>query len=363
MISARKTPEEAVAAVEAAIDARDTSQLEAAYRDLASIPKSELADASAQLGPRLAGLLGRMPSWHAAVYAVLTGALVEWNASAVDCAPPILGGLKQSLTQATEFARLWRERFGDDEDLPNPTGMPDEQVQDRLGPDYDSVWYTPHFGWHTLHMWEKASVAVLADPQLRRKLKNRDELVRLAERLEPEYGDLQCVLRALLLLDDEPLLVMDRASGKAFRMRMSGIAGNYQLQTLLAGILVGDGHLAGQAPSPEAVAISSTAPIDMNRLNDLPHATECFNFAEPSGRWIWSETTPSRIPVVDGVRQLVLDPPVYRHMYRAVRFLPRVPGILELEAVLDAADAAPYFAAIQPLMSTEEASRLAADGY
>ena len=363
MTSDDKTPDEAVAAVEAAIAERSGSLLEAAYGDLASISKSELAASSARIGPRLAGLLGRMPMWHASVYAVLVGALVEWNADAVDCAPAILGGLERSLTRAVEFVGLWRERFGEEEDLPNPTGMPDGRVQERLGPDYATVWNNPYFGWHTVDKWERASVAVLADPRVRRNLANRAELVELAESLEPEYGDLQCAIRALLLIDDEPLLVMDRASGKAFRMRMSGIAGNYQLQTLLAGILVGGGHLPGQAPSPEAIANSSSGVIDMSRLSELPHATECFNLAEPSGRWIWSATTPSRIPVIDGVRQLVLDPPIYRHVYKAVRFLPRVPGILELEAVLDPAEAAPYFAGIQPLMSTDEASRLAADGY
>jgi hypothetical protein len=361
--SVEKTPEEAVAAVEAAVAARSGPLVEAAYRDLVSIPKKDLAENSARIGPRLAGLLSQMPPWYASVYAVVVGAMVEWEADAAECAPPILSGLGLSLKRATEFARLWRKRFGEEEDLPNPTAMPDGQVQDRLGPDFATVWHGPYFGWHTVDKWERASVAVLANPRVRRTLANRSELVELAERLEPEYGDLQCVLRALLLIDDEPLLVMDRASGKAFRMRMSGIAGNYQLQTLLAGILVGGGHLPGQAPSPEAVASSSTAAIDMNRLDELPHAAECFNFAEPSGRWIWSETTPSRIPVVDGIRQLVLDPPVYRHWYTAVRFLPRVPGVLELEAVLDPAEAAPYFANLQPLMSTDEASRLAADGY
>jgi hypothetical protein len=40
---------------------------------------------------------------------------------------------------------------------------------------------------------------------------NRRELVEWTERLEPVYGDLQCVQRGLLLLDEEPLLVLDRA--------------------------------------------------------------------------------------------------------------------------------------------------------
>jgi hypothetical protein len=258
---------------------------------------------------------------------------------------------------------MWRERFGEQEELPDPTGMPDGKVQDRLGSDYAAVWRDPYFSWHAVDKWQMASVAVLADPRVRRDLANRAELVELTERLEPEFGDLQCAQRALLLLEDEPLLVLDRASGKAFRMRMSAVADNYQLQTLLAGILIGGGHLPGEAPSPEAVANSGTAAIDMNRLEELPHTAECFNFAEPSGRWIWGATTPNRIPVVDGIRQLVLDPPVFRHVYQAMRFFPRIPGFLELEAVLEPADAAPYFADLQPLMSSEEAGRLAAHGY
>jgi hypothetical protein len=358
-----KNPEEAVAGLEAAIEAHDLRGLEAAYQDLASLPKERLAEGSAWIGPQLAEVLGRMPAWHAGVYAVLVGAMVEWNADAAACAPPILSGLERSLTRATEFVRLWRERFGDEQDMPNPQDMPDGKVQERLGPDYSTVWDGPYFGWHTLGMWERASVAVLADPSVRRALPNRAGLLDLAERLEPEYGDLQCVVRALLLLDDEPLLVIDRASGAAFRLRMSGIADNYQLHTLLTGVLVGGGHLPGQAPSPEAVANSSTAVLDLHRLEDLPHFTECFNFAEPSGRWIWGATTPSRIPVVGGIRQLVLDPPIFRHSFRALRFLPRVTASLELEAVLDPAEAAPYLAGIRPLMSRDEAGRLAADGY
>ncbi|GII52683.1 hypothetical protein Pth03_10720 [Planotetraspora thailandica] len=353
----------AVDAVEAAIAARKTSLLEAAYRDLSSIPKSELAGHSAEIAPRLAGLLSEMPEWHAAVYAVLVGALVEWNADAAACAPHILRGLQESLERALEFARLWRERFGDDEDLPDPAEMPSEELQAELGPDYGTVWHALYFGWLTLHRWEMAAVAVLADPGVRRTLANRSELVELTERIEPDYGDLQCVQRALLLLDEEPLLVLDRASRRGFRMRMSGISGNYQLQTLLAGVLIGGGHLPGEAPSPEAVAMCGDAKIDMDNLDALPHALECFNFAEPSGRWIWSATTPSRIPVVDGIRQLVLDPPVFRHHYQAVRFLPRVPGRLVIEAVLEPDETAPYFAKVQELMSWEEAGRLAADGY
>ncbi|MBT2448884.1 hypothetical protein J7F03_17655 [Streptomyces sp. ISL-43] len=363
-------------AVRSAVESFDTAiaehriqLLEAAYQDLAVLPKATLAEHSPELGPHLAGRLGEMPQWHAAVYAVFVGALVEWNADAVACARPVLDGLRESLERAVEFAGLWQERHGDEVELPDPEGMPSPEQQKAFGPDYGDVWHAPYFGWLTVHHWEKAAVAVLADPRVRARLDgpdrlgDRDALVELTQRLEPHIGDLQCAQRALLLLDDEPLLVLDRASGRAFRMRMGGIADNYQLQTLLAGVLIGGGHLTGAAPSAEAFALSCDAPIDMDRLDALPQAVECFNFAEPSGRWIWSATTPSRIPVVDGVRRLVLDPPVFQHGYPAVRFLPRVPGRLVLEAVLEPAEAAPYFAGVRELMSWQEASRLAADAY
>lgn len=369
MITSDTAVRSAVESFDAAIAERSVSQLEAAYQTLASLPRDTLAEHSRELGPHLAEQLGEMPQWHAAVYCVFVGALVEWNADAVTCARPILSGLRTSMEQALEFTELWCEQYGEEQELPNPSGMPSPEQQEAFGADYAQVWHAPYFGWLTVHRWESAAVAVLADPRVRAaldapdELADRDTLVELTRRLEPHIGDLQCAQRALLLLDDEPLLVLDRSSGRAFRMRMSGIADNYQLQTLLAGALIGGGHLPGDAPSAEAVALSATAPIDMDRLDELPTAVECFNFCEPSGRWIWSATTPDRIPVVDGVRRLVLDPPVLQHHYQAVRFLPRVPGNLTLEAALEPAEAAPYFTDLGALMSWQEAGRLAADGY
>ncbi|MFE7098729.1 hypothetical protein [Streptomyces erythrochromogenes] len=373
MITPDTAVRSAVESFDAAMAEHSVSRLEAAYNALATLPKETLAEHSRELGPHLAAQLGEMPQWHAAVYSVFVGALVEWNADAAACARPLLAGLRTSMEQALEFARLWQERYGDEEEPPDPSGMPSPEQQKAFGADYAQVWHAPYFGWLSVDQWERAAVAVLADPRVRASLTgpdapaDRDALVELTRRLEPHIGDLQCVQRALLLLDDEPLLVLDRASRRAFRMRMSGIADNYQLQTLLAGVLIGGGHLPGHlpadVPSAEAVALSTSAPIDMDRPGELPRTMECFNFAEPSGRWIWSATTPDRIPMVDGVRRLVLDPPVFRHQYQAVRFLPRVPGSLTLEAVLEPAEAAPYFTGVRELMSWQEAGHLAADGY
>ncbi|WP_069467121.1 hypothetical protein, partial [Actinacidiphila rubida] len=336
-------------------------------------PKATLDAHSPALGPHLAARLDRMPGWYAAFYAVLVGALVEWRADALACAPAVLRGTHRAFGNAVAFAEMWRGGFGPDADLPDPEETPGEELLARLEATLGDRWVTPLFeGWLTVHRWEKASVAVLADVRVRRALGSPDgldgvgagldELVRLADRLEPDFGDLRCIRRALLLWEDEPLLVLDRASGTAFRLRVSGVSGIYQLQTLLAGVLIGGGHLPGDPPSAEAVAISLDAPIPLGRPDDLPTAVECFNFAEPSGRWITGDLSPDRIPVVGGVRRLVLDPPVRRHHYRAVRFLPRVSARVDLEAVLSPRDAAPYFAGVGPLMTREEDLRAAARG-
>ncbi|MFJ2598855.1 hypothetical protein [Streptomyces erythrochromogenes] len=114
-----------------------------------------------------------MPQWHAVVCSVFVGALVEWNADAVACARPFPAGLR-----------------------------------------------APHFGRLSVEQWERAAVAVLADPRVRASptapdaSADRDAPAELTRRLEPHIGDLQCVQRALLLLDDEPLLVLDRACGR-----------------------------------------------------------------------------------------------------------------------------------------------------
>jgi arginine/lysine/ornithine decarboxylase len=110
---------------------------------------------------------------------------------------------------------------------------------------------------------------------------------------------------------------------------MSGLADNFQLHTLLADALVGGGHIEGRAPSAEEVAVCRDAP------GQVP-TTGSFNLVTPGGEWVWNEGTPADIPVVDGVRLLVLDPPPYERGWPAGRFFPGMTGALVLERVLDA---------------------------
>ncbi|GAA2488272.1 hypothetical protein GCM10023100_08590 [Actinocorallia cavernae] len=62
--------------------------------------------------------------------------------------------------------------------------------------------------------------------------------------------------------------------------------------------------------------------------------TGSFNLVSPTGEWVWNEGTPADIPVVDGARLLVLDPPPYQRSWPAGRFFPHMSGDLVLERVL-----------------------------
>ncbi|MFC7868074.1 hypothetical protein ACFU5B_30195 [Streptomyces murinus] len=62
--------------------------------------------------------------------------------------------------------------------------------------------------------------------------------------------------------------------------------------------------------------------------------TGSFNLVSPTGEGVWNEGTPADIPVVDGARLLVLDPPPYQRSRPAGRLFPHMSGDLVLERVL-----------------------------
>ncbi|MEW2130995.1 hypothetical protein [Streptomyces sp. NPDC005435] len=127
-------------------------------------------------------------------------------------------------------------------------------------------------------------------------------------------------------------MVLHRPTGTGYALRMSGIGDNFQLHTLLADVLIGGGHVSGEAPSAEEAAVCRDRP------GQVP-TTGAFNLVTPGGEWVWNEGTPSDIPVVDGVRLLVLDPPAYARSRPAGRFFPHMTGDLVLGRVLGAEEA------------------------
>ena len=317
---------DAVTGFETAVRERDGARSQRAMQEMQQYFADAGDDQLAQAGPRLAALLPEVPPGPRGLVAVLTGACVERGADAGVCAPYVFEGLAQALDVAGEFCERWATTGAGDR--PDPDQDPDTLDQDAL----ERVGQNAADGWFTLPQWEMASVAMLNRPAVRNELApaRRTSLLDAVRALQKASGhDFKCLHYALLVLDDEPLRVLHRPTGTGYLLRMTGIGDNFQLHTLLADVLVGGGHVPGQAPAAQEAAVCRDAP------GQVP-TTGAFNLVTPSGEWVWNEGTPTDIPVVDGVRVLVLDPAPYKRGWPAGRFFPGMTGDLVLERVLGA---------------------------
>ncbi|MFE6868550.1 hypothetical protein ACFVFS_18545 [Kitasatospora sp. NPDC057692] len=314
---------------------------------------------SAAVGPRLSALLTDTPLFPRAHLAMMVGACVERGADPSACADRVLAGLREALTGALLLLDRWAE--SDEDALPDPDRDDPGRAHARIADDGRTDTRQAHravAGWWTLGLWQRAAFALCTHTAVRRAARAdgvTDVLTELIDRYRErsEQHDLKGLRYLAAALDDEPLLVLHRPSGTGYLLRMDGLTDNFQLHTLLAEALIGGGHLPGVRPDPEVVALSRSTWLDGRRFI----ATGAFNLVAPDGGWIWNEGMPEDIPVVDGVRTLVLDPQPYERSWAAGRFVEQVPGDLRLERVLAPEEAAARLAAAAPALPLEQAMR------
>ncbi len=330
---------EAVSDFEAAVRGQDADRAERAFGALHE-HFGEAAEQEAQeAGARLAALLMDVPPGPRGTVAVIVGACVERGADAGRCAPAVFEGLLEAVRGAGEFCERWAATGGGE--LPDPESSDvDDALLERVGPQAAMAWWT-------LQQWEMAAVAMLNHPGVRTSLDPalRSEVLTVLRSVEEASGhDFKCLTYALTVLDEEPLVALDRASGTGYALRMSGIGDNFQLHTLLAQVLAGGGHVDAYVPSAQEAAVCRDAP------GQVP-TTGSFNLVAADGSWIWNEGAPVDIPLVDGARLLVLDPPPYPRGWPAGRFFPGMKGDLVLERVLTDEETARWFAHVAPAKS------------
>ncbi|MBB5915073.1 hypothetical protein BJY24_003940 [Nocardia transvalensis] len=317
---------------EGAVAGKDLDAMADAHQRLGNAFADAAPGDIAQAGPRLADVLDEVPIGGRPHIAILIGACVERGADVAGCWQPVLRNLTENLCYAKIFAESWTAASG--RELPDPEAeIPDGLLE--LDPEVVVAWYERE-------NWIRAGLAMLQQPYARAALgaerrefliEQNDGLGEVADRWDKSLGYL------LLVLDDEPLVVLHRDSGTGYRLRMNGIGDNFQLDTLLGDILVGGGHLPGEPPSAEAAACCRDA-------EGMVPSAGTFLFHAPDGSRVWYEGTPSDIPVLDGARVLVLDERPFPHHFPAGRFFPDLPGDLTLEGVLGEQEAADLLAKV-----------------
>lgn len=332
MIFGRRRFADTVENFEAAVGAQDADAAERAFAQLTrGFGKASDTEVRAA-APRLAALLGEVPPGPRAVVAVMTGACVERGADPLACAPDVFASARDAFENAALFCERWVA--ADRGELPDPEGTGLEEA------DFERIGFEPVMGWQALPQFEMACVAMLNSPKVRREVPDREGLRTAVTRVADLSGEpFKCLVYALAVLDDEPIVALDRATGTGFMLRASGIGDNFQLHTLLADALIGRGLVTGEAPSAEAVACCR------DQAGMVP-TTGAFNLVGADGEWLWNEGNPADIPVVDGVRLVVLDPPPYRRSWHAGRFFPGMTGELVYDHALAPEEAAALLAGV-----------------
>ncbi|MFJ2745970.1 hypothetical protein ACIO3O_40645 [Streptomyces sp. NPDC087440] len=326
----------AVGEFEAAVAARDPEATGAAFDAIRGAFGGAGAEEVREGGPRLAGTLTGAPDGMRGVIAVVVGACVERGADPGACAPGVFAGMRAVFEDVLEFCARWEESGGGD--FPDPEEHPQgpgDDVVERFG-------FAEAIAWWTVPQWQMAAFAVLGDVRGRQRASYKRELEGLLARVGQVSGwPFKGLVYALRVLDEEPVVVLDRTTRAGFLVRIGGIGDNFQLHTLLAEALIGGGHLAGEVPSAEAVAVCRDVEGQV-----LTYGS--FEFVGADGVTVWNEGNPADIPVVGGARVLVLDPPPYRRSWPAGRYFPAIPGGLVLERVLGQEETEGWFGYVSP---------------
>ncbi|WP_327000189.1 hypothetical protein OHA72_34310 [Dactylosporangium sp. NBC_01737] len=337
----------------AAMDARDPDGFETALPGIArAVPGArpeEVQAALVRLEPALS-----LPFGIAGNLAQLVGSMADFGTDPAVVVPTLVDRAAAAMESAARFARLHREAFGD---------PPSSQAIDEIGPTVErfaggaaGLGLDPQEAellvqaWFCADDWVQPVLYLCQRADVRAALPQRARLTAAIEPVLDVYGTPQWLAGLLKVLDDEPLLVLDRGfagTGRGYRVTIGGIGDNFQLHTLLAAALIGDpsrGLLPGRAPSAVEAAAAGTGE-DLQPAGGLRGN---WNLVDAYGEWIWNEGTPADIPHLDGVRVVVLDQEPYARSWNTGRQYPLMTPLLRVDAPVPADEAAGWLSRVKP---------------
>lgn len=285
----------------------------------------ELTPAVAHLAPAI----GAAPvPFVAATAATAAGALVELGGQPGPLTRVVLERLSSALTGTHAFIDGWLAAAGG-RPLPERNQLDMAAATAVLAGAVGMERATPLLAaWRDAPHWALAAVACLHHAEARAQLGDR---AAWTAQVDPLHSASPAFLRLILALRivDEHLLVLHRPTGRGAMVYVSGVADNFQLQTLLADVLVGAGLVPGDRPDQRWVAAFRHGPDG----TELEHVDDCFHLTDATGATMRNEAGPADIAVVSGSRVLVLDEARYSRHWRPGRRFP-IPAQVRVDRIL-----------------------------
>ncbi|GAB3939615.1 hypothetical protein GCM10027614_22130 [Micromonospora vulcania] len=278
-----------------AVESRDHKRFMAALQGIArATPKARPDEVDTALA-RLTSVLAQIPIGLGGELARLAGSMTDYGTDATAVVPTLVGRATTAMEQAARFAELYGAEFGD---------LPDADDAEQIGPTIERFVETaPSRGmdqsdaydllkaWFCGGQWVQPVLYLAQRKDVRAVLPERPRLTAAVGKMREHIETAHWLYGLLLVLDDETLVVLHRASRRGYRMTISGVGDNFQLHTLLAATLIGDesqGLVPGQRPSAAEIAAAS----DGEDLTPAGGIRGTFNLVDALGEWIWNEGRP-----------------------------------------------------------------------
>ncbi|MDA2803933.1 hypothetical protein [Nocardiopsis suaedae] len=305
------------------------------------VPAEERELALEALGTLLSG--GHTGPGITADLCVVAGALVESGAIPGETGTTVVRLLRTMGQGAAVFLHAWNAAGAGD--VPDPDEVT-AQAEQTVAEDLGETAATATICWWTIRRHALAAATMLADHRVRAAVRADTalgaELIAISNQLSAaleEFTEMRALLR---MTGATSALVLDRATGRAFRVFFEGIGDNFQLHTLLADALVGEQGqgLPGHRPDERWTAAFRDAEPD-------PAAGPVkgwWNLVALDGSWVWNEGVPADIPTHDGEHVLVLDAQPFPRSWSARRRHPQVNGWLEVDTELGTEEAEQWWA-------------------
>ena len=214
-------------------------------------------------------------------------------------APALVNRATDAMEQAARFEQLHRAAFGDVPDPEDPAQI-ESTLERFVGGDVERGMTERDASvlvqaWFSGGQWVQPVLYLSQRKDVRAILPERPRLTAAIDAMRERIGTAHWLYGLLLVLDDEPLIVLHRASGRGFRVTISGIGDNFQLHTLIAAALIGDesqGMLPGQRPSAAEIAAASDGE-DLTPAGDI-QATSTWSMPTASGSGTRADPSTSR---------------------------------------------------------------------
>jgi hypothetical protein len=289
--------------------------------------------------------------------ALLAGAMVEWGGSPLPLRDVLPRRAAAALEMTEIFPQAWAMAAGDEprpdrKDLGAIAATRERLVASagRRGvPAADAKLIA--WSWFEVEDWGRALITAMVRREFRAAMEHRDWVRDAARAVAGEQDTASCVLGLALVLDDEPLVVLDLASGRGFRLTMSGVGDNFQLHTLLADRLSGRRGVPGLKP-PKRGWVAAATDGEIRRPASDPIFRR-FRLFDGHGAYVFPEGRPADIQPLDGTRVLVLHPPLAPLGWTGGRFYAHMNPSLTLGRVLDPAEVASWLGRVAPAVQDD----------